>query len=143
MGSDRRRRALLVTCPKCGSPPSVACSGKRGARLAPHASRMADSPPPRAIAAVAVQRPRTERFYDCEAWRVVRYQALRRSRGVCECCGAGPSPGRPLHVDHVRPRSRRPDLALTLSNLQVLCADCNLGKGNTDEIDWRSPEARP
>lgn len=138
MGSDRRRLALLVTCTKCGSPPNVACAGKRGARTAPHAVRMAEAPSPRALAVVAARRPRPESFYDSDAWRVVRYQALRRSRGFCECCGAGPAPGRPLHVDHIRPRSRRPDLAFTLSNLQVLCADCNLGKGNTDEIDWRA-----
>jgi 5-methylcytosine-specific restriction endonuclease McrA len=30
-------------------------------------------------------------------------------------------------------------LELTLSNLQVLCEDCNLGKSNTDATDWRVP----
>jgi 5-methylcytosine-specific restriction endonuclease McrA len=28
-------------------------------------------------------------------------------------------------------------LALEITNLQVLCADCNIGKSNTDETDWR------
>lgn len=138
MKGDRRRAALIITCPKCGSPPGVLCSGARGARSAPHRARLSDAPRPRAIALVSSPRRLDGDFYSSDAWRVVRYQALRRSRGVCECCGAGPEPGRPLHVDHVRPRSRWPDLALTLSNLQVLCADCNLGKGNTDEIDWRA-----
>jgi 5-methylcytosine-specific restriction endonuclease McrA len=63
---------------------------------------------------------------------------LRASRGVCELCGAGPSPGHPLHVDHIKPRSRYPELELDPSNLQVLCEDCNLGKSNTDAIDWRT-----
>lgn len=137
MNGERRKRALLIQCPKCGSPPGVLCSGARGARTAPHAARLVGAPRPRALAALAPRGSRPSSFYDTEAWRVVRYQALRRSRGVCECCGAGPELGRPLHVDHIRPRSRWPDLALDLSNLQVLCADCNLGKGISDTTDWR------
>lgn len=76
-------------------------------------------------------------FYWSEAWREVRYIALRRSRGVCELCGSGPTLGKPLHVDHIKPRSKYPQLELDPDNLQVLCFDCNLGKSNTDEIDWR------
>jgi 5-methylcytosine-specific restriction endonuclease McrA len=44
-----------------------------------------------------------------------------------------------MHVDHIKPRSRFPHLELSLDNLQVLCAACNVGKGNRDEIDWRKP----
>lgn len=76
-------------------------------------------------------------FYLSDEWRAVRYTALRGSRGVCELCGIGPAPGKPLHVDHIKPRSRYPELELALTNLQVLCVDCNLGKSNRDEIDWR------
>lgn len=42
-----------------------------------------------------------------------------------------------MNVDHIRPRSRFPELALTESNLQVLCETCNHGKGNWSERDWR------
>jgi len=45
-----------------------------------------------------------------------------------------------LHVDHIKPRSKYPDLALELKNLQVLCEDCNIGKGTWDESDWRAIE---
>lgn len=76
-------------------------------------------------------------FYNSPAWLRVRYVALKRARGSCECCGARPSHGDPLHVDHIKPRSKRPDLALDPSNLQVLCRPCNLGKGNRDATDWR------
>lgn len=70
-------------------------------------------------------------------WRQVRYQALKRSNGRCDCCGAtAKSSGAPLHVDHIKPKSLHPELAVELSNLQVLCADCNVGKGNWDETDW-------
>jgi hypothetical protein len=53
------------------------------------------------------------------------------------CCGARPTEANPLHVDHIKPRSKFPHLALSLSNLQVLCRQCNLGKSNTDDTDWR------
>ena len=75
-------------------------------------------------------------FYSSQAWRSVRYEALKRSNGCCSLCGA--PPGRhQLHVDHIAPRSKYPHLALDILNLQVLCRDCNLGKSNKDSIDWR------
>lgn len=46
-----------------------------------------------------------------------------------------------MHVDHIKPRSKYPALELVLSNLQVLCEDCNLGKLAHDETDWRPLEA--
>jgi len=76
-------------------------------------------------------------FYSSTAWRVVRYKALLRARGTCQCCGAQPTWSAPLHVDHIKPRSRHPHLALSLDNLQVLCEACNLGKLAWDETDWR------
>ncbi len=75
-------------------------------------------------------------FYDTEAWRRLRYQALRRSDGKCQCCGRGKRDGAILQVDHIKPKSRFPALAMSLGNLQVLCRDCNLGKSNTDVIRW-------
>ena len=71
-------------------------------------------------------------------WRKVRYEALKRSCGRCECCGnTAKSSGEPLHVDHIKPKSLYPELEFELLNLQVLCADCNIGKGNWDETNWR------
>lgn len=82
-----------------------------------------------------------ESFYTSDAWREVRYRALKASNGRCQCCAARPGPGNPLHIDHIRPRSKFPKLELELSNLQVLCADCNLGKRAWDETDWRPNES--
>ena len=76
-------------------------------------------------------------FYASQQWRSLRYKALKRGGGRCDLCGAVPSKDQPLHVDHIRPRSKFPALALELSNLQVLCKDCNLGKSNRDDTDWR------
>src|SRR6185369_362773 len=39
-------------------------------------------------------------------------------------------PGEHLTVDHVRSRKARPDLALEVTNLAVLCSADNAGKGN-------------
>lgn len=77
-------------------------------------------------------------FYNSMNWKKLRYQALARSSGKCECCGAAGDKA-PLHVDHIKPRSKYPELALDITNLQVLCADCNIGKLNQDETDWRKP----
>lgn len=77
-------------------------------------------------------------FYRSREWREVRYDALLLHGGACQCCGATHCGGGPkLHVDHIVPRSVAPDLALDVDNLQVLCEDCNLGKGARDATDWR------
>lgn len=76
-------------------------------------------------------------FYDTEEWQRVRYEVLRRSEGCCMLCKRQAYKSNPLHVDHIKPRSKYPELALTISNLQVLCRQCNLGKSNRYEDDWR------
>lgn len=75
-------------------------------------------------------------FYKSLSWRQIRYLALKNSVG-CNCCGARARDGVQLHVDHIKPISRYPELKLSLDNLQVLCDDCNIGKGSWDETDWR------
>lgn len=73
-------------------------------------------------------------------WAAVRMEALVRDAGRCKCCGRTAADGVVINVDHIRPRRRYPELALSMHNLQVLCADCNTGKGNKFETDWRSPK---
>jgi hypothetical protein len=70
-------------------------------------------------------------------WRQVRFEALRLSNGACCLCGARAKDGAVLHVDHIKPKSLHPELAFDADNLQVLCADCNLGKGNRSDDDFR------
>jgi len=58
----------------------------------------------------------------------LRFHVLDRDKGRCLRCGRSGADGVTLHVDHVLPFSCG---GLTiLSNLQTLCQDCNLGKGN-------------
>ena len=76
-------------------------------------------------------------FYKTQAWKELRYIALGNSDGRCQCCGAKASDGVTLHVDHILPRSKYPQLELNLDNLQILCDDCNIGKGNWDMTNWK------
>lgn len=76
-------------------------------------------------------------FFESEPWLRLRYDTLRRFEGVCHCCGCRPSRGNPIQVDHIKPRSKYPKLALDPNNVQILCRQCNIGKGSHDETDWR------
>lgn len=80
---------------------------------------------------------RNDGFYESREWRELRYKALVLHGATCQCCGTSRKDGARLHVDHIKPRSKFPKLQLDLSNLQVLCEDCNLGKSNKDSTDWR------
>ena len=79
----------------------------------------------------------TPNFYVSQEWRQIRYLALKNTGGRCQCCGASASDGITLHVDHIQPLARG-GAPLDLGNLQVLCADCNVGKGSWDDTDWRN-----
>jgi 5-methylcytosine-specific restriction endonuclease McrA len=71
-------------------------------------------------------------FYDTQEWRKLRWSVLSSSNGKCCMCGhTAKTSGRPMHIDHIHPRSRYPALELSRSNLQVLCEACNMGKGAT------------
>jgi hypothetical protein len=75
-------------------------------------------------------------FYKSPQWFRIRYQVLTENKATCNCCGAS-GRGTSLHVDHIKPRSKYPELELDIGNLQVLCEACNMGKSNVDETDWR------
>jgi len=70
-------------------------------------------------------------------WRRTRMEVLKRDGAKCACCGATPAKGSVMNVDHIKPRRLFPNLALDVENLQVLCSECNHGKGNWDMTDWR------
>lgn len=76
-------------------------------------------------------------FYASQAWKQLRYLFLRNGGGKCNCCGATAASGAVLHVDHIIPRWKEPSRELDITNLQCLCADCNMGKGAWDQTDWR------
>jgi 5-methylcytosine-specific restriction endonuclease McrA len=58
----------------------------------------------------------------------LRYQVIKRDNSRCRNCGASAQNGASLHVDHIVPVSRGGKTEM--SNLQTLCATCNLGKSH-------------
>jgi 5-methylcytosine-specific restriction endonuclease McrA len=85
----------------------------------------------------------TDAFLLTYEWRKVRMEALKKYGARCQCCGITPSHGAVMNVDHIKPRRLFPHLALDINNLQVLCHECNHGKGNWDMTDWREVAESP
>lgn len=71
-------------------------------------------------------------FYGSSEWRAVRAEIIREQGKVCKFCRKTILAELDATVDHIRPRSIYPDLALVKSNLQVLCRVCNSSKGASD-----------
>lgn len=77
-------------------------------------------------------------FYTSFEWLKLRMEVIKKYGAVCACCGSSPKKDRiKINVDHIKPRKEFPELELVFDNLQVLCSDCNKGKGNWDKTDWR------
>lgn len=73
-------------------------------------------------------------FLASRMWRDLRYRVITLYGRTCMCCGTTSGE---MRVDHIKPKSRYPELALSFDNMQVLCKACNFGKGVHDETDWR------
>jgi hypothetical protein len=62
----------------------------------------------------------------------LRFQVLDEEGSACRKCGRKP-PEVDLHVDHINPLARHG--TNDRRNLQVLCSECNLGKGSNFEVN--------
>lgn len=132
-----------VPCPECGADFRQPCSQKNGTkvRLKNHQARVdafnGKAARPKKKRAKSHRKP--DDFYTSWEWKRVRYEALRIHGQRCQCCGwqPGDTSGGRLVVDHIKPRRKFPELALDVENLQVLCNDCNMGKSNVYEDDFR------
>jgi hypothetical protein len=82
------------------------------------------------------EKRKTDDFLKTFAWRKLRMQVIVERGNRCECCGASPTDGIIINVDHIKPRKLFPKLALDINNLQILCDACNHGKGNWDQTKW-------
>lgn len=81
---------------------------------------------------------KSKEFLLSNAWKDMRYRILTKYGATCQCCGRNYKEHKVvIHIDHIKPRSLFPELALDESNLQVLCEECNLGKSNVYDTDWR------
>jgi len=103
--------------------------------------------PKKARAAKAPTVATKDAFYKSWEWRTLRMEVLKEHGHACQCCGAEPgmktASGDPVRicVDHIKPLSKFWHLRLDRTNLQVLCDECNQGKGAWDQTDFRKPEA--
>jgi hypothetical protein len=68
--------------------------------------------------------------YYSKDFRELRLQVFLRDGEVCAYCKTVPAPGTSLTIDHIKPVSKFPELALDIDNLQVLCWECNQKKSN-------------
>lgn len=68
----------------------------------------------------------SENFYNSTEWQSLRKRSLKLKKNTCVLCGSTDD----LSVDHIKPRSKFPLIALEMSNTQILCRSCNSSKGN-------------
>jgi hypothetical protein len=73
-------------------------------------------------------------FYESKEWLILRYKLFKKYEARCMRCSIEDAE---LHADHIKPRSKYPELELEFDNLQILCRKCNKLKSNKDEIDYR------
>ena len=85
-------------------------------------------------------RVESDAFLQTYEWRKVRMEALKEYGAKCQCCGTTPAHGAIMNVDHIKPRKLFPSFALDINNLQILCHDCNHGKGNWDMTNFKEKE---
>lgn len=78
----------------------------------------------------------SDSFLKSEAWKKLRFEVIAKFGRTCMACGRK-APDVIIHVDHIKPRFTHPHLALDISNLQILCALCNHGKGADHDNDFR------
>lgn len=64
---------------------------------------------------------------DGQAWKAIKYKQQQGCCAICRC----KIELKGSHIDHIRPLSKFPDLAVELSNLQIACPSCNTSKQAT------------
>jgi 5-methylcytosine-specific restriction endonuclease McrA len=79
-------------------------------------------------------------FYTSSDWIRLRNKVVREEGSRCGICGRAIRKEEDITVDHIKPRSKYPLLALERSNLRVVCRQCNSAKG-AEEYD--DPSADP
>lgn len=65
-------------------------------------------------------------------WQTLRKEIFRTYPNQCFKCDSVEK----LQVDHVKPRSKYPELTYDFSNLQILCERCNRSKSSSDDPAW-------
>jgi hypothetical protein len=71
-----------------------------------------------------------ERFYSSLEWKILREKVVTGKGRICVICYKFIRRDFNLTVDHIKPRSKFPQLSLDIENLQVMCRSCNSSKGD-------------
>lgn len=79
-----------------------------------------------------------QKFLNSDEWKNIRQVVLNLYEPVCMKCGDKEN----IQVDHIKPKSKYPEIALSVDNLQILCWPCNKKKGNKNELDYRNKQVR-
>ena len=69
---------------------------------------------------------RWRKSQDGQLWKKQQYQ---KQKDTCAICNQKIML-KGSHIDHIKPLSIYPDLALDISNLQITCWQCNIYKGD-------------
>ena len=65
-------------------------------------------------------------FYQSPAWKAARAAAIQRAGSRCSACDKRVAVrNQPAVVDHIKPYLDHPELALSPTNLRVLCWQCH------------------
>lgn len=151
---NRSQIIAKVACPVCHAPVGQPCKRRGKVRKTVHPARVQYATGGKKITAYELMQVRngkskrasshikktSDAFYASWEWKQLRFKAFEMHGRQCMCCGWSPSQDSKGHlcVDHIKPRSKHPKLALDINNLQVLCNSCNMGKSNTHETDFRA-----
>jgi 5-methylcytosine-specific restriction endonuclease McrA len=86
----------------------------------------------RAVRAERLREQKAKSYYGTAQWRRVRYLFLRQQRRPLRCslCNRSATDGITICADHIKSVRSYPELRAKLDNLQLLCTECNLGKGS-------------
>src|SRR5579862_7412575 len=82
--------------------------------------------------------PPHSKFISKPEWKELRDRVIAHYGARCMRCGGCDN----ITVDHIKPKSKHPELALSFDNLQVLCWPCNKHKNTNDMTDYRPPLIR-
>jgi len=74
-------------------------------------------------------------FSRSKEWTELKRMVIDRYGAICMCCGSAHR----IQVDHIRPKSKYPELSLDFDNMQILCWTCNRKKNFRHETDYRPP----
>jgi 5-methylcytosine-specific restriction endonuclease McrA len=76
-------------------------------------------------------RAQFNRWRDSEEGKLWKQEQHQAQGGYCAIAKCGkPIQLKGSHIDHIKPLSRFPHLAVDTQNLRITCPDCNIAKSN-------------